>query len=97
MTDLEKKFLEELAEKEIEKLRLDVTPSRAEEIAVLYCDRNKFSLTSFQYFRDYIINKGIFKDVVVLPSGSSLETMTKTEFSRWVKLLVKKLEEFKNE
>lgn len=94
MTDLEKKTLEELAEKEIEKLRLDISPSRTEEIAVLYCDRNKFSLTQFQYFRDYIVSKGLFKEVVILPSGSSLETMTKTEFIRWVELLNKKLEEF---
>lgn len=94
MTEFEKQILEELADKEIEKLRLDITPSRAEEIAVLYCDRNKFSLAQFQYFRDYIVNKGIFKDVVILPSGSSLETMTKIEFSRWVELLNKKLEEF---
>ena len=97
MTDLDKKSLEELAEKEIENLRLDISPNRVEEIAVLYCDRNKFSLTEFQYFRDYIVDKGIFKDVVVMPSGSSLETMTKTEFCRWIELLNKKLEEFKNE
>ena len=75
-------------------IRQDVIRPTAEEIAVLYCDRNKFSLTQFQYFRDYIVNKGLFKDVVVLPSGSSLETMTKTEFVRWVELLNKKLEEF---
>lgn len=97
MTDLEKKSLEELAENEIQKLRLDITPSRAEEIGILYCDRNKFSLTQFQYFRDYIVNKGIFKDIVVLPSGSSLETMTRMEFERWVELLEAKLKEFKNE
>lgn len=97
MTDLEKKSLEDLAEKEIARLRLDITPSRAEEIAVLYCDRNEFSLSAFQYFRDYIVNKGIFKDVVVFPSGHHLETMTRTEFCRWVELLDKKLKEFINE
>lgn len=97
MTDLEKKSLEELADKEIEKLRLDISPSRAEEIAVLYYDRNILSATEFQYFRDCVVSKNIFKDIVVLPSGSHLETMTKTEFCRWVKLLEEKLKEFEDE
>ena len=97
MTDLEKKSLETLAEKEIEKLRLDISPSRTKEIAILYCDRNKFSLAEIQYLYDYVCEKNIFKNIVSLPSGSTLETMTLTEFSRWVELLTKKLEEFKNE
>lgn len=97
MTDLEKRNLNEIADNEIDKLRLDISPSRANEIAILYCDRNKFSLAEFQYLHDYIVNKAIFKNVVVLPSGSTLETMTKTEFCRWVELLNAKLKELDNE
>lgn len=93
MTEIEKKTLEELAEEEIKKLRLDITPSRTQEIAILYCDRNKFSLTEFQYFYDYIAEKGIFKNMITMPSGSSLETMTKTELGRWVELLNKRWKE----
>ena len=93
MTDLEKKTLEELANKAIEELHLDITPDRANEITIAYCDRNKFSLTQFQYFYDYIASKKIFKNLIVMPSGSSLETMTKTEFNRWVELLNNKSKE----
>ena len=93
MTDLKKKILEEVADKAIEELRLDITPERAEEIAIVYCDRNKYSLAEIQYMYDYIANKKIFKNLITMPSGSAVETMTKTEFIRWVELLNKRLKE----